>query len=185
MSEVNVCPWWIGYFLISPLRKIMQNPNKILSPYIKQGNTVLDIGSGMGYFSLEMCKLVGDNGKVYCVDLQEKMLNNLIKRAKKRNLDHRIETIQNELTTLKLDHLKETFDFALVFAVVHEVGDTQKFFRELYDALKPNAKVLIAEPKGHVKYDNFLSSMEIAKKRGFKLLSEPNIKKCFSMLLCK
>jgi len=46
------CPVWVGYFLASGLRKLLQNPVKILSPYVKRNMTVLDIGCAMGFFSL-------------------------------------------------------------------------------------------------------------------------------------
>ena len=44
----HICPWWLGYFLVSPLRKLMQNPGSILTPYVKRGMQVMDVGSGMG-----------------------------------------------------------------------------------------------------------------------------------------
>jgi len=41
----HVCPVWVGYLLASPLRKLLQNPDKILAPYVKPGMTVLDVGA--------------------------------------------------------------------------------------------------------------------------------------------
>jgi len=43
----HVCPWWMGYLLITPFRRFMQDPVKILSPFMKPGMTVLEIGPGM------------------------------------------------------------------------------------------------------------------------------------------
>lgn len=43
------CPAWAGYFLASRLRILLQNPYKILAPYVKPGMTVLDFGSAMGF----------------------------------------------------------------------------------------------------------------------------------------
>ena len=91
MSE-RVCPVWVGYLLASPLRKFAHNPDKILSPYVKEGMTVLDIGSAMGFFSIPMAQMVGPEGKVICVDMQEKMLERLQKRAHKAGVADRIET---------------------------------------------------------------------------------------------
>jgi hypothetical protein len=40
----RVCPWWIGYLLASPLRCWLgQDPIKILSPYVREGMTVLEL----------------------------------------------------------------------------------------------------------------------------------------------
>jgi ubiquinone/menaquinone biosynthesis C-methylase UbiE len=54
------------------LRKLLQNPQKILKPFIKEGMTVADLGCGPGFFTIEMAKMVGNNGKVTAVDLQER-----------------------------------------------------------------------------------------------------------------
>jgi ubiquinone/menaquinone biosynthesis C-methylase UbiE len=55
----RVCPFWVGYILASPLRRLIHNPRKILGDYIKSGMTVLDIGCAMGFFSIGMAKMVG------------------------------------------------------------------------------------------------------------------------------
>ena len=77
----HVCPRWLGYFLLCPLRRLGQKPEKILAPFVSEGMTALDIGPGMGYFSLPMAQMVGPGGKVLCVDVQEKMLRSLGSRA--------------------------------------------------------------------------------------------------------
>ena len=73
MAE-RVCPLWVGYLLASPIRKLLQNPKKILSPYIEEDMKVLDIGCAMGFFSIPLARLIGSNGKVICVDMQKKMI---------------------------------------------------------------------------------------------------------------
>src|SRR5437867_3779272 len=78
-SSHSVCPWWIGYILASPVRKLMHNPHTILAPYVNKGMTVLDFGSAMGFFSIPLAQMVGPAGKVICVDMQEKMLERLKK----------------------------------------------------------------------------------------------------------
>ncbi len=55
----RVCPWWLGYFLASPIRRLWQNPAQILRPYVREGMTVLEPGPGMVFFTLELARLVG------------------------------------------------------------------------------------------------------------------------------
>ena len=86
----HVCPWWVGYLLISPIRRWLQDPDKILSPYISEGMTVLDVGPGMGFFTIPAARMVGNSGRVIAVDLQEKMLKSLVKRAEKAGVAGRI-----------------------------------------------------------------------------------------------
>ena len=39
----RVCPWWLGYFLASPVRRLVQDPAAIVGPHLRQGMTVLDL----------------------------------------------------------------------------------------------------------------------------------------------
>jgi ubiquinone/menaquinone biosynthesis C-methylase UbiE len=181
----RVCPFWVGYLLISPLRTLMQNPDKILKPYISLGMTVLDIGCGMGFFSLPLARMTGANGKVICVDVQEKMIISLKKRAKKAGLTDRIETRICHQSSLGLDDLHEEIDFALAFAVVHEIPNTTRFFDETYRALKPTGSLLITEPKGHVSEKDFQRTISIAQQNGFKINDNPSIPRSRTMLLEK
>lgn len=88
----HVCPWWLAYTFDNPLRSIFHKPERIFIPYLNEGMTAIDIGCGMGYFSIGMAKIVGKTGKIISVDLQQKMLDILIKRAKKAGVANRITT---------------------------------------------------------------------------------------------
>ena len=182
MSE-RVCPVWVGYLLASPLRKFAHNPDKILSPYVKEGMTVLDIGSAMGFFSVPMAQMVGPEGKVICVDMQEKMLERLQKRAHKAGIADRIDTRLCDQDTLRLQDVKGTADLAVAFFVVHEVPDHARLFDEIAAALKPNALFLLAEPKGHVKEESFNRSVEEAKQHGFRVVGKPVIRRSRAVTL--
>ena len=70
----RVCPWWLGYLLASPLRRLMYDPARILTPHVREGMTVLEPGPAMGFFTLELARRVGPAGRVVAVDIQEKML---------------------------------------------------------------------------------------------------------------
>lgn len=84
----RVCPWWLGYWLACPLRQYRQDPSKILAPYVREGMTVLEPGPGMGFFTLELARLVGATGRVVAVDIQRKMID-LKRRAAKAGLGNK------------------------------------------------------------------------------------------------
>jgi ubiquinone/menaquinone biosynthesis C-methylase UbiE len=172
----HVCPVWMGYVLASPTRKLFQNPTKILRPYVNEGMTVLDIGCAMGFFSLPLAKMVGAGGKVICVDIQERMLRLLEKRARKAGLSGRIETLICNGDSLGLDGIRETVDFALAFAVVHEVSDPAGFFSEIRMTLKPAGRLLAAEPKGRVSEKDFDRTVSVAEQNGFIVTERPRIR---------
>jgi ubiquinone/menaquinone biosynthesis C-methylase UbiE len=181
----RVCPFWVGYLLISPLRTLFQNPDKLLKPYIASGMKVLDIGCGMGFFSLPIARMVGAEGKVICVDVQEKMIKSLEKRARKAGLSDRVETRICNQISLGLDDLNEEIDFALAFAVVHEVPNISQFFDEIYNTLKPAGKLLLAEPKGHVSEKDFNKTISLAQQNSFKIIDNPSLPRNRTILLKK
>jgi len=184
MAE-HVCPVWVGYLLASPVRKLVQNPKKLLGPYVGEEMTVLDIGCAMGFFSLPMARMVGPNGKVICVDLQEKMIAALEKRARKAGLSDRIETRLCQPNSLGLDDLEGEINFALASAIVHEVPDPSMFFSEISAAMKSAGSVLVAEPSGRVSEEDFEISIFIAERNGFKVIARPQISRSRVVLLEK
>ncbi|MFA5074179.1 MAG: class I SAM-dependent methyltransferase [Nitrospirota bacterium] len=181
----RVCPYWIGFFLNNPLRRFWHNPEEILQPFIKNGMNVLDIGSAMGFFALPMARMAGQNGKVVCVDVQEKMLLALQKNARKAQLSDRIIIRACKSDSLNLGGFEGTIDFAIAFAVVHEVSHPRLFFADILRALKPGASCLIAEPKGHVSVREFEHSVAIAQQAGLPVSGNPKIKRCHAVLLHK
>ena len=184
MAE-NVCPVWVGYLLASPARRLLQNPRKMLGPHVRQGMSVLDVGCAMGFFSLPLAEMVGCRGRVICVDVQEKMIRSLEKRAQKAGLSNRIETRVCREDSLGLDDLKGEIDFALASAVVHEVPDAPGFFSQMYETIKPAGRFLVAEPKGHVSQKDFETAISVAEQNGFRVVDRPQIGRSRVVLLEK
>jgi ubiquinone/menaquinone biosynthesis C-methylase UbiE len=183
--EQHICPWYMGYVLANPIRRLYQNPEKILGHYVRQGMKVLEVGPGMGFFSLPMAELVGASGKVFCVDLQEKMLRGLQRRAKKANLFERIETCRCSESSLQIDSLSSSIDFALLFAVVHEIPDQSRLLKEISRSLKKGGLLLISEPRGHVTEEEFEITLSCAQNVGMKKKDTPVIRGSSSVLLEK
>jgi 2-polyprenyl-3-methyl-5-hydroxy-6-metoxy-1,4-benzoquinol methylase len=178
----HVCTWWIAYTFDNPLRKLIHNPRKIFSNYIKEGMTVMDVGCGMGYFSIGMAKLVGTGGKVIAADLQQKMLDVMLRRARRTGVADRIIPHRCEMNSLGIS---TAVDFILAFWMVHEVGDKNRFFQELNSILSPGGKILIAEPRMHVTAEKLDKSIAIAQDNGFQFCDSPAIKLSRTALIQK
>ncbi len=116
----HVCPWRGGYFIDNPLRRLIHNPGKILAPYVLPGMTVMDVGCGMGLFSIAAAKIVGDRGLVIAVDLQQRMRDVLWRRATEAGVANRIRVHKCEAEHLGVE---TQVDFAPAMMVVHEVPD--------------------------------------------------------------
>lgn len=146
MKEHHLFPWWAGYLLISPLRKLTIDPRELLGGSIRPGMELLDAGCAMGFFSIAMAEMTGPGGKVYCVDPQKRMLSVLEKRAAKKGLAGIIETRKCSFTSLMVDDLAGRIDLALAFGVLHETRDRERFIAEIASALRPGGVFVFAEP---------------------------------------
>jgi ubiquinone/menaquinone biosynthesis C-methylase UbiE len=178
----HICPWWLGYALANPFRRILQKPEKILAPYVREGMITLDLGSGMGFFSLAMAALVGAQGKVICVDLQQEMLDALRARAVRAGFSERISLVRAAQDDI---HTAGPVDFALAFWMTHEVADARKFLGQVYSALRPSGSVLLVEPRIHVTAREFQRTIAQARDAGFTIEEAPLVRISRSAVLRK
>ncbi len=185
MTKKTTCPWWVGYILNRNARKLIHPPLQILSPYLKKNMVALDVGCGMGYFTIPAAELVGSNGNVIAVDLQKKMLTGMLKNAQKANVSEWIIPHSCEQETLCLNEYAGTIDFVMVLKVMHEVHDQKRFTKEIFETLRHEGSLLFVEPKGHVSKSAFLKSLALFEQCGFRLKSTPKITFCRSALLIK
>lgn len=177
-----VCPWWLCFTFDNPLRKLLHNPTTILSPHVHQGDTGIDIGAGMGYFSVPLAELVGPSGHVTAIDIQPQMLTVLAKRAQRSNVSGRITPYLANQESLGTH---SPSDFILAFWVVHEVPDQDKFLRQIHSLLKPDGLFLLVEPIGHTPKRSFLQTVKVANTIGFTVKETPKIRLSHSVLLSR
>jgi ubiquinone/menaquinone biosynthesis C-methylase UbiE len=185
VAKHGVCPWWVGYLLASPIRKFWQDPVRILEPYIRPGMTVLEPGPGMGFFTLEIARLVGPSGRAVAVDVQPRMIEALKRRASKAGLADRIDARVCGPESMGLAGLDGSVDFVLACAMVHELPSAATFFAEAAQAMKPGAALLLAEPAGHVGEAQFAEQIRAAAGAGLSLAERPVMKRCTAALLRK
>ncbi len=178
----HVCPWWGGYFIDNPLRRLLHNPERILGPHVSPGMTALDFGCGMGVFAIPLARMVGAEGRVTAVDLQAQMLAVVRRRAARAGVDGRVATHQCEADALKLDG---RFDFALAFYSAHETPDMGRLFRELHERLRPGGSLLLVEPIGHVTKSGFQRMLESAGESGMRVEGRPRVRLSHAALLRK
>ncbi len=174
MSDRNnrVCPVERTGSLDSRIRRWIQNPQKILKPYIKEGMTVLDIGCGPGFFSIDIAQMVGKCGRVIASDLQEGMLQKLRDKIQGTELEERITLHKCEENRIGVS---EKVDFVLAFYMVHEVPSQEEFFNEIGTIIKPNGQVLIVEPPFRVSKRAFEKTIRKARDAGFKPTERPKV----------
>ncbi len=185
MAKHGICPWWVSYFLINPLRRLMQDPAAILAPYVRAGTTVLEPGPGMGFFTLDLARLTGPSGRVIAVDVEPRMIEGLKRRAKRAGLLDRIEARAVPANSMNLGDLREKIDFVLAAFVVHETPAAPAFFAEAAKAMKPAARLLLMEPAGHVSEMEFAEQLKAAAANGLKITERLPMRRCQAALLQK
>ncbi|NTW11354.1 MAG: methyltransferase domain-containing protein [Chlorobiaceae bacterium] len=174
MKNINtlVCPVALSGSLDNRIRRWLQNPRKIIEPYINEGMTVLDMGCGPGFFTIEMAMMVGRSGRVIAADMQEGMLRKVKEKIAGTELEKRVL-----LHKCEEDRIGVTLpvDFVLLFYMVHEVPDKQHLFKEIHTILIRGGQVMIVEPPVHVSKSAFEETVRIAEDAGFAVVERPKV----------
>ena len=168
--QLHVCPHQISFFLDNWIRRLIQAPGKIVGPYIQEGNTVIDMGCGPGYFTIDMAKMVGPKGRVVAVDIQAKMLDRVRKKAQKHAVAERIDYHKAGDAHVGLN---QRADFILAFYMIHEVPDMAHTLKEMKRLLNKGGKILAVEPKMHVSKAGFKRMLDCAEEVGLKTIDFP------------
>lgn len=127
--------------LDSPERRALLPPEKTLHTIgLKEGETLLDIGAGIGYFSIPALDIVGPSGTVIAADLSPEMLEELQRRAGKRPNLMILRSTEDHLPVADA-----TVDRVLMAFVLHEIPDATAFLAEVRRVLKPGGHIAIIE----------------------------------------
>ena len=127
----------------SPDRVEWQKPEKVVDYLsINKGDTVADIGAGSGYFTVLFSKRVGDNGKVYAVDIEKGMIEYIEKRAQKEGLNN-----MNYVLAKPDDPLlpKSSVDLIFICDTYHHIEKRGNYLKILKDVLKKDGRLVIVD----------------------------------------
>jgi len=161
-------------YLTGWVRRLLRPPARILGPYIRAGDTLLDLGCGPGYFSVPMAQMVGDSGMVIAADIQEEMLVLCREAAEREGVASRIRYHRTAAESLALD-LPPVLSFTLAFHVLHETADPGAILGEVHRFTRPSGLLLIAEPVGIVGSGEFRGTIGMAVRARFTLVNRPFI----------
>lgn len=168
----DVCPWRKAYFFDNALRRLFQNPERIVYPFLEEGATALDAGCGMGFFSIAMARGVGPQGRVFSFDIQQPMLDVLMRRAARASVADRITPV---IDAPDGPELSVQADFAVACWVLHEVENLPLFLDRVRACLKHGAGFLVMEPLFHVGAEQFKKTIAAVESAGFRMTEKPKI----------
>ena len=123
---------------------------------------------------------MGKNGKVIAVDLQEKMIAHVKKKAARHGMLDRMEFHQCDANAIGLNRKA---DFILAYYMIHERPSPLHFLEEARGMLKDGGKMLVVEPKMHVSKSIFAQMLQEAEQAGLKAMDFPPKKGGRSVLL--
>jgi 2-polyprenyl-3-methyl-5-hydroxy-6-metoxy-1,4-benzoquinol methylase len=178
----HVCPWWLAYTFDNPLRRLLHSPEKLFGGFVGPGQTAVDVGCGMGHFTLGLARMVGEDGTVVAVDLQEQMLARVRRRAERAGLLRQIRLHRSGGASLEL---AVRADFVVASWMVHEVPDRAAFLREVAGIMKPGARLFVAEPRGHVGAEDLERTVALAAEAGLRVESRPHVALSRAVVLAK
>ncbi len=123
----------LGPFLLNnPLRRLIEPKRSVIKrilPFIKKGAKVLDLGSGPGYYTEELLKIVGPEGVVVAIDPSESSINE-VKKLKHQNL------IAMVGSATSIQFTDEYFDFVYANLLLCCVADYKSVLKEIIRVLK-------------------------------------------------
>ena len=126
--------------LEDPARDAYQEPGDVLAALdLRQGEVIADIGAGPGYFTLRFARAVGDQGKVYAVDVSPDMVRHLNRRLRDEGI-HNVVTVLADPDDPLLP--PASIDRFVIVNTWHHIEDQPGYLAKLKRMLRPGGQVV-------------------------------------------
>ncbi len=122
------------------------NPDQILKQIdIKEGMTIADLGCGSGFMTTKAAQIIGEDGKVWAVDIQKSTLSEVNSKIKLYNLRN-IETLWANVEKVGSLKIKDnSVDISLLVHILHQSKIRKNIFEETKRITKKGGKIVIVE----------------------------------------
>jgi ubiquinone/menaquinone biosynthesis C-methylase UbiE len=157
--------------------KAFLDPEKVLfRSGLSAGQTVADLGAGSGFYALAAAKVVGNNGKVYVVDILESSLAHVSADARLKMIKN-IQTIQADLERSNLTPIPDgSCDLVILANLLHQLKNNKNLLTQAYRILKTKGKLLVVDWSDKPSPIGPKSDERISEEAAKKLLSAAGLK---------
>jgi arsenite methyltransferase len=136
-------PFAEASMLDMPLRRFVSSPQRVLGEFgVGANERVLEIGPGIGYYSVEAARRVGAAGLLVCLDIQHAMLTAVRRRLAAAG---RPAVAMVRASGLELPMRSASFDRVVLITVLGELPDRPGALRELHRVLRPGGRLSVSE----------------------------------------
>ncbi len=137
------CPYRQRWLLDNLPRRLIQPVSSMVEEFhLAPGSTVLELGAGTGYFSLEAARRVGSEGRLLCLDIQPEMAAFLGGRLLEEGISNAHPVVAD---AINLPLAEDSVDVAFLVTVLGEIPDRSQALSELRRVLKPAGLLSISE----------------------------------------
>lgn len=146
LETSNLAYWTIRIMHDNPILPLVRNPYKLLKAAgLKEGQTVLEVGCGPGFFTIPAAELVGDEGHVYALDIHPRAVERVKKKIEKKALKNVTAICANASDT---GLPGGSIDLVFVFGLRHITGGRETMLTELSRVLKPGGILSFEKTRG-------------------------------------
>lgn len=171
-DKLDVCGVEHVKWLDNGFRRFVHNPRRMFGPCIKPGDTVVDIGCGSGTFLPGLANMVGPEGTIFAVDLQEEMLQLARGKADAAGVSDRVRFHRCERDSLGITLLA---DVVITVYMVHEAPDPLRLVDQVCALLKDGGYYYLSEPSFHVSRAQYREVVERCRTDGLSIVKESGI----------
>ena len=136
----SACPYGQRFWVEAP-HPFITRPRLLETLEPQPGDRLLEIGPGTGYYTFELAANV-DGGGVEIFDLQQEMLDHVMREADKRGVANVVPTRGDAQA---LPYAPDTFDGAVLVCVLGEIPDQDAALAEIERVLKPGGRLVVGE----------------------------------------
>jgi ubiquinone/menaquinone biosynthesis C-methylase UbiE len=144
----KIYPFPIPQFLTDMIdnkfrRKFIQNPDQIAERMgAKLGDIVVEVGPGKGSYTIGVAKRIGSEGKLYAIDIDQKILDRLQTRLDEEGITNIIPKYDD---AYHLDFEDESVDIIFAVACLPEIPKPIEVLKEFKRILKPDGVISLCE----------------------------------------